>query len=48
VFTFIEKQVVPGEPVRARQLAALIRQKFDLKIHPRTIERALARKKTPR
>ena len=46
VFTFVEKQVVPGEPVRARQLAALIRQKFDLEIHPRTIERALARKKT--
>jgi transposase len=47
VFTFVEKRVVPGEPVRARQLAALIRQKFDLDIHPRTIERALARKKTP-
>jgi hypothetical protein len=28
--------------VRARQLAELIRQKFDLNIHPRTIERAVA------
>jgi transposase len=42
---FVEKQVVPGEPIRARQLAASIRQKFDLAIHPRTIERTLARKK---
>jgi len=46
VWRFIENQVVPGEPIRARQLAALIRQKFNLEIHPRTIERALARKKT--
>jgi transposase len=48
VWRFVENQVVPDEPIRARQLAALIRQKFDLEIHPRTIERALARKKTPR
>ena len=46
VWRFVENQVVPGEPIRGRQLAALIRQKFDLEIHPRTIERALARKKT--
>ena len=46
VWRFVENQVVPDEPIRARQLAALIRQKFDLEIHPRTIERALARKKT--
>ena len=43
---FVENQVVSGEPIRGRQLAALIRQKFGLVIHPRTIERALARKKT--
>lgn len=46
VWRFVEKQIAPGEPIRARQLAALIRQKFDLEIHPRTIERTLARKKT--
>jgi transposase len=47
VLAFIEKQIAPGEPIRARQLAKLIRQKFDLDVHPRTIERALAGKKTP-
>ncbi len=46
VWRFVEKQIAPGEPIRARPLAALIRQKFDLEIHPRTIERTLARKKT--
>jgi len=45
---FVEQQVVAGEPVRARELAKLIRQKFDFNIHPRTIERAVAGKKTPR
>ena len=45
---FIQQQLVAGEPVRARQLAKLVRQKFGLNIHPRTIERAVAGKKTPR
>ena len=45
---FVRQQLVAGEPVRARELAKLVRQQFDLKIHPRTIERALAGKKTPR
>ena len=45
---FVEQQLIAGEPVRARELAKLIRQKFDLNIHPRTIERAVAGKKTPR
>jgi transposase len=45
---FVEQQLVAGEPVRARELAKLIRQKFGLSIHPRTIERAAAGKKTPR
>ena len=44
----VEQQLVAGEPVRARELASLIRQKLGLDIHPRTIERAVARKKTPR
>jgi transposase len=47
VLTFVENQLMPGEPIRARQLASLIRQKFALAVHPRTIERALAGKKTP-
>jgi transposase len=48
VLAFIQEQLVPGEPIRARQLAKLIQQKFDLHVHPRTIERAVAVKKTPR
>ena len=45
---FIQQQLVAGQPVRARELAKLVRQKFHLPIHPRTIERAVAGKKTPR
>ena len=45
---FVQQQLVGGEPVRARELAKLVRQKFGLNIHPRTIERAVAGKKTPR
>jgi transposase len=47
VLEFIREQLVAGEPIRARELAKLIRQKYDLDIHPRTIERAVV-KKTPR
>lgn len=47
ILAFIEKQNVPGEPLGARELARLIRQKFSVDVHPRTIERALAGKKTP-
>jgi transposase len=45
VLAFLEKQVVSGAPIRARRLAALIRQEFDADVHPRTIERALRGKK---
>lgn len=48
VLAFIQERVVAGEPIRARQLAKLIQKKFDLDIHPRTIERAVAVKKTAR
>ena len=44
VLTFLERQVIPGEPIRARKLAALIRQEFELEVHPRTMERALGGK----
>jgi transposase len=47
VLEFLKKRVVPGEPIRARELATLIRQEFDLEVHPRTIERAFRGKKTP-
>jgi transposase len=45
---FIEQHVVAGEPVRARSLAQRLREHFALTIHPRTIERAVAGKKTMR
>jgi len=48
VLAFVEQQLVAGEPVRARELAKLIRRKFDLNVHPRPIERTVAGKKTPR
>jgi len=48
VLAFIEKRVTAGEPIRARELAALIRQELGINVHPRTIERALGEKKTPR
>jgi transposase len=48
ILAFVEAQLVPGEPIRARQLATLIRKEFDIEVHARTIERALSGKKTPR
>lgn len=48
VLEFIQKQLVAGKPIRARELAKLVRQEFGLKVHPRTIERAVTLKKTPR
>jgi transposase len=48
ILTFVEKQHVAGEPVRARELAKTIREEFSIEVHPRTIERALSGKKTPR
>jgi len=47
VLAFVEKQLVAGEPIRARELAKLVRREFSVKVHPRTIERALGGKKTP-
>ena len=48
ILAYAEKQRVPGEPMCAQELAKLIRQKFSVEVHPRTIERALGGKKTPR
>lgn len=46
ILAFVEQQQVPGQPIRARELVTMIREKFAIEIHPRTIERALAGKKT--
>ena len=48
VLAYLEKQVTPGAPIRARDLAAQVRRKFLMDVHPRTIERALAGKKNAR
>lgn len=48
MLAFIEQQHVSGKPIRARELAAMVQAKFSVEVHPRTIERALAVKKTPR
>jgi transposase len=47
VLEFVQKQLVAGEPIRARELAKVVQQKFEIAVHPRTIERAIV-KKTPR
>lgn len=46
VLAFIKAKVLPGEPIRARELIDLVRSEFGLDVHPRTIERALSVKKT--
>jgi transposase len=46
VLAFIKAKVLPGEPIRARELTNLVRSEFGLDVHPRTIERALSVKKT--
>ena len=48
ILAFVEKQLIAGEPIRARELAKLVRRQFSVKVHPRTIERALGGKKTAR
>lgn len=48
ILAFVEERHVPGAPIRARELADLVREKFSVDVHPRTIERALSVKKTAR
>ena len=48
VLAFLKQQLAPGEPIRARTLAKLVRQEFGVEVHPRTIERAIRGGKTPR
>lgn len=48
VLAFLRAQISPGEPIRARELAKALRRELGLDVHPRTIERAISGKKTPR
>lgn len=45
VVKFIEDRIKEGEPLRARALVALIKEKFKKQVHPRSIERAIGRRK---
>ena len=47
VMAFIEQQRKPGAVIGARALANQIQAELGLSVHPRSIERALARKKKP-
>jgi transposase len=48
VLVFLKSQLAQGEPIRSRELAKLVQKEFGLDVHPRTIERAIGGKKTPR
>jgi transposase len=48
ILAFIEEKLQDGKPLRARRLAPLIREKFGKDVHPRTIERAVTRRKKKR
>jgi hypothetical protein len=48
LMAYVQQQLTPGEPIRARELALLIQNEFGLEVHPRTIERAVGEKKTPK
>lgn len=48
VLAFIEEKIEEGEPLRARKLAPLIREKFGKDVHPRSIERAVTGRKKKR
>ena len=45
ILAFIEEKIEEGKPLRARKLTPLIREKFGKDVHPRSIERAVLRRK---
>jgi len=45
ILAFIEEKTEEGEPLRARKLVPLLKEKFGKDFHPRSIERAMARRK---
>ena len=48
VLALLEARLAPGEPIRARELAKVIQNEIGVDVHPRTIERAIGGKKTPK
>ena len=45
VLAFIEEKIEEDKPLRARKIAPLIKEKFGKDVHPRSIERAVMRRK---
>ncbi|MFC1885780.1 transposase [Thermodesulfobacteriota bacterium] len=45
ILQFIDRNTKKGEPLRSRTLAPKIKERFGIEIHPRSIERAMLRKK---
>jgi transposase len=45
VMGLVDKHYSEGAPIQARALAQLVQQRLGVTVHPRSIERALARKK---
>ena len=48
ILAFIEEKLEEGKPLGARKLVPLIREQFGKEVHPRTIERAVRRRKKNR
>ena len=48
VMAFLQEQLAAEPAVRSAQLAARLEERFQLKVHPRSIERALVRAKKKR
>jgi transposase len=48
IMAFIEEKIKTGKPLGARKLSPLIKKKFGKDVHPRTIERAVTRRKKKR
>lgn len=45
IMEFIDKSIKEGDPLRSRILAPKIKEQFKVEIHPRSIERAVMRRK---
>ena len=45
IMEFIDKSIKEGQPLRSRMLAPKIKERFEVEIHPRSIERSVARRK---
>jgi len=45
ILDFLKQRVTPDGPLRARELAEQVHERFEVRVHPRTIERALRRSK---